>query len=138
MAGRSLYTNFRRLQPNDAQKWWASLGGSGLWIPDWNVQGEDKQERRERSLAIPAMGQFGSSTRQELAGWILALSIPVNSMYATDSASMLGKAEALLNVARKMKEDEAKGKKVNWSKPFKKPWGLHKDGDLWRQAWGPS
>ena len=117
------------------QNYWAALGGSGLWVPDWNAAGENEEQRREQNLAIPAIGQMGSSTRQELAGWLLALSLPIRSMYATDSASMLGKAEALILAATRMKKGQVEGKKVDWSRPFKKPWGLQKDGDLWKQAW---
>ena len=31
-------------------RWWAALGGYGIWIPAWNVQGEDRPERREGCL----------------------------------------------------------------------------------------
>ena len=47
-------------------KWWAALGGYGVWIPDWNKQGEGKHERSEGNCYGPAIGQTGSSTRQEL------------------------------------------------------------------------
>ena len=57
------------------------------------------------------------------------------SDYATGSASMQGKALALMKEAARMKEKEANGEKVNWEKPFKTPWGIQKDGDLWQQAW---
>ena len=95
------------------QNYWAALGGSGLWVPDWNAAGENEEKRREQNLAIPAIGQMGSSTRQELAGWLLALSLPIRSLYATDSASMLGKAEALMLAATRMKKGQEEGKKVD-------------------------
>ena len=115
--------------------WWASLGGSGLWIPDAELA-KDLGEGISlmQNMSIPAIGQPGSSTRQELAGCLLALTLPVRSLYATDSASMKGKAEALLTAAGRMTEKEKRGLKVDWANPFKKPWGIQKDGDLWQQA----
>ena len=83
------------------------------------------EERMEANLAGPALGQTGSSTRQELTAWILVLSLPLRSMYATDSASMLSKAKTLLIAALRRQEKVERGEKVNGEQsPFKKPWGL--------------
>ena len=48
---------------------------------------------------------------------------------------MMDKAIQLLQQAAKMEERQGKGEKVNTCKPFKKAWGLQKDGDLWGTAW---
>ena len=60
--------------------------------------------------------------------------------YATDSASMLAKAKKLIAAARHFEEKNdgagrapSEGKQVR--NPFKKPWGVQRDGDLWAQAW---
>ena len=114
--------------------WWASLGGSGLYVPSWH-QAKIEGLTNEQDFSIPAIGQTGSSTRQELAGWILALTLPVRSHYATDSASMFGKALDLIQAARDIERREREGEKVSCENPFKRPWGTQKDGDLWQQAW---
>ena len=108
-------------------KWWVAMGGYGVWIPNWNKQGEAKQERTETSYHGPANGQTGSSTRQELMAWIRVLALPYRSMYATDSASMLAKARKLIEAARKFEEGnkeeggaQRQGKRLR--NPFKKPW----------------
>ena len=81
-------------------------GGNGMRAGGWNAAVENKEQRREQNLATPAIGQMGSSTRQELIGWLLALSLPIRSMYATDSASMLSKAKMLIAAAIKKQEEE--------------------------------
>ena len=30
-------------------KWWAALGGFGVWIPDWNEPGQDHDHKKEAS-----------------------------------------------------------------------------------------
>ena len=102
------------------------MGGYGVWIPDWNKQGEAKQERAESSYHGPANGQTGSSTRQELMAWIRVLGLPYRTMYATDSACMLGKAKKLIEVARQFEEkSKGEGRAPSEGKqmrnPFKKP-----------------
>ena len=52
--------------------------------------------QREQDRYGPALGQGGSSTRQELMGWIDILTQPFRSHYATDSAAMLNKANQML------------------------------------------
>ena len=90
-------------------KWWAALGGYGVWIPDWNKQGEAKQERSESNYYGPAIGQTGSSTRQELMAWIRVLALPYWTMYATGSASMLAKARELIAAAKTLEEKVEEG-----------------------------
>ena len=118
-------------------RWWAALGGYGIWIPAWNVQGEDRPERREATYHGPAIGQTGSSTRQELTAWITVLTMPIRSRYATDSKSMMDKALQLIEAARKMEEQHARhmNKARRPKNPFRKAWGVQVDGDLWEQAW---
>ena len=68
--------------------WWAALGGAGAWVQGWNNQGEEEEHKKERNLWMPGLGQASSSTRQELAAWLMILAEPFRSDYATDSASM--------------------------------------------------
>ena len=46
-----------------------------------------------------AVGQDGSSTRQEIAGWLAALTLPFRICYATDSAALIAKTNKLLQAA---------------------------------------
>ena len=117
------------------EKWWAAIGGMGVWMPDWNREGERDPRRNETNEAAPSIGQIGSSTRMELVAWVLVLCKPNRSEYTTDSKSMMDKAIQLIKQAEKVEEKQRRGEKVNMIKPFKKPWGLHKDGDLWEMAW---
>ena len=115
--------------------WWAGLGGFGAWIPNWNLPGQEKEHRKEQDLHGPTLGQTGTSTRHELMAWIAILAEPVRVMYATDSAAMLTKAKQLLSKAKQREEARASGKPVKAGCPFKKPWRLQTDGDLWEVAW---
>ena len=90
------------------KRWWAAVGGYGIWVPQWNREGEEDPRGKEQRLCGPPLGQTGSSTRQEMLGWIMVLSMPIRSHYATDSAAMLGKAKQLMHFARKREEDIAK------------------------------
>ena len=81
-------------------KWWAALGGYGVWVPDWNRNAETIEAREEKNHSGAALGQTGRSTRQELTAWILILSMPMRSIYATGSASMLTKANKLSIAAK--------------------------------------
>ena len=117
-------------------KWWAALAGHGVWVPDWNKPDENKEERREAAMIGPGLGQTSSSTRQELAAWLRALTIPVKQCYATDSASMMTKAIQLMEAAARYEDQLNTGTLSKWPEnPFRKPWGLQTDGDLWEQAW---
>ena len=119
-------------------KWWAAMGGQGVWIKDWNLDGENRQDRKGQHIAEPALGQTSNSTRQELAAWIITLTRPFRSHYATDSESMKGKANHLLAVAADIEAKELDGKKVhNKANPYRRAWGLQRDGDLWELAWMP-
>ena len=66
----------------------------------------------EINHAGAALRQTGSSTRNELMAWILVLSLPVRSMYATDSASMLSKAKTMLAVAARRTQQRIEGNKL--------------------------
>lgn len=75
--------------------WWAALGGSGVWFPTWlEIIGSG------RTICAGAIGQDGSSTRQELAAWILAMTQPVTFKFATDSAAMLMTAREMFETAK--------------------------------------
>ena len=97
-----------------------------MWVSNWNRNAETLEDRMEQNLYGQAIGQTGSSTRQELTAWILVLSMPIRSMYATDSASMLSKAKVFLAVAKKKQEAEGKGSMTHTRNSFKEPWDLRK------------
>ena len=122
-------------QLDDPTNWWAGLGGYGAWIPNWNLPGQDEPHRNEQDLCGPTIGQTGTSTRHELMAWIAVLAKPTRTMFATDSVAMLSKAKQLLNKAAQREEARSKGKPVKPGCPFKKPWRLQTDGDLWEVAW---
>ena len=104
-------------------KWWAAIGGTGVWIPAWNKEGDNLEHRNEKDEAAPNLGQTGSSTRMELAAWILVLTKPIRSNYATDSKSMMDKALHLIQQAKVIEDKRSRGEKVNSACPYKKVWG---------------
>ena len=111
-------------------------------MPAWNKPNQSEPEREEASYHGQAIGQTLTSTRLELMAWIRVLALPFRSCYATDSAAMLGKAVRLIAAARNEEFSEAHRSnrtktKTKAKNPFKKPWGLQTDGDLWQQAWIP-
>ena len=79
-------------------------------------------------------GQFSSSTRMELGAWVMALTRNVPVHMGTDSESMRRKAMKMIELADAWTTDDRPGW---WLKknPFRKPWGLQPDGDLWELAW---
>ena len=77
-------------------KLWAALGGYGVLIPTWNRNAELIEARGEINYSGGAIGQTGSTTRQELIAWLLVFSLPIRSMHVADSASMLSKAKKLI------------------------------------------
>ena len=119
----------------DPTNWRAALGGFGAWIPNWNLLGQDEPHRSEIDLYGPTIGQTGTSTRHELMAWIVVLAKSVRIMFATDSAAMLCKAKQLLKKAVQREEELRKGKPIRAGCPFKKPWMLQTDGDLWDVEW---
>ena len=111
------------------------MGGFGARIPDWNVTGQEEPHRYKQDLCGPTVGQTGTSTRHELMAWIAVLAKPIRTMFATDSAAMLIKAKQLIHKAEQREYSTSKGKPVKNGCPFKKPWRLQTDGDLWEVAW---
>ena len=117
----------------DPTNWWAALGGYGIWIPAWNQAGGVEPHNEETAFHGPAIGQMGSSTRQELVAWIQVLTMPFRSRYATDSKSMMDKALKLIDAAKKeeqqiqMKQASSNSSSMASSQkrknPFKKAWG---------------
>ena len=70
------------------------------------LQLQQQQLREATTFHGAAMGQTGTSTRQELTAWIRVLAIPCRSLYATDSASMMSKALKLIVAAEKLFGEE--------------------------------
>ena len=99
------------------------------------LQPQQQQHREATAYHGAAIGQTGTSTRQELTAWIRVLAVPCRSMYATDSASMLNKALRLIQAADRNLRETANGAITRRGNPFGKAWGLQVDGDLWEQAW---
>ena len=92
--------------------------------PEQQQEADQRQQlRQDTTLHGAAIGQTGTSTRQELTAWIRVLAIPCRSCYATDSASMMKKALKLIAAAEWDMEENAKGIKIRRGNPFKKPWG---------------
>ena len=110
-------------------KWWAALGGYGVWMPAWNIHNESNPQRNETTYHGPAIGKTLTSTRLELMAWIRVLAIPIRGCYATDSASMLGKAIKLIKAVEDLETQIRDGKKVSKTNPFKKAWAA--------KGWGP-
>jgi len=117
------------------RNWWAALGGRGVWIPEWNKPGEKSEQRSEAEYAIPRLGQTSTSTREELAAWLIALTIPIRSNYATDNKRVVGKATEIINAAIRQESNLRDGKGRPDKYPLGKAWGLQTDGDLWQQVW---
>ena len=111
------------------------MGGFGIWMPDWSTDGHQDPHREETSMYGPALGQTGSSTRQELMAWLRVLAIPIRSHYASDSKAVVVKANKLLEAARKQEQNATNPNHCLTKNPFGKPWGMQPDGDLWEQAW---
>jgi len=115
--------------------WWAALGGFGTWMPKRNFEEGQGTTQEEKSTYGGAVGQTGSSTRMELLAWLTVLAEPIRSIYATDSAAMMGKAIKLIEAAKAYENRRCTHSPRNEKNPIGKPWGLQADGDLWEQAW---
>ena len=66
--------------------------------------------------------------------WVRVLVMPIRSCYATDSASMVGKAITLIKAVGDLETQIKQRKKATTNNPFKKAWNLQIDGDLWNIA----
>ena len=40
-------------------KWWAALGGYGVWVPNWNRSAEGIEARERKNYSGVAIGQTG-------------------------------------------------------------------------------
>ena len=100
--------------------------------PRLDLPGESEPHREDVDIVGPTVGQIGSSTRRELMAWIVALSKPIRSMYATDSAAMLCKARQLLQKAAARQQNIDKGRMYREGCPFKMPWGCKPTGTFGR------
>ena len=85
-------------------------------------------------MAGGAVGQDGWSTRQELAGWLAALTLPLKICYDTDSAALIAKTKKLLQATFHVENLQAHNKSVPTLNPLGRRWSLEADGDLWELA----
>ena len=123
---------------------WLATAGFGIWTPDYVSDDPDNDEAERYTnqasedgglkqwASLP--GQRCSSTRVETAAAIVALTRNKHIHIGTDSAAMLGKATKLQEAAVDWMECVSS----NWlpkRNPFRKPWGLQTDGDLWKKLW---
>ncbi len=124
-----------------ATQWWA-LGGFGVWWPGVTssiISGAAEatqfvyEDITAKGIGLwgRMSGQRNSSTRMEIAGFLIALMRNIPIMVATDSLSLVNKANAIIQTI--------KAQMCNphwWRTPhrsaFGKPWGLQADGDLWK------
>ncbi len=98
--------------------WWPKRTGRHISVAECEISHwEPGPDGLRMYTALPGFG--GSFTRTELAAGILALAADDAVHIGTDSQSFLHKA---LYVLQFCKEGRAP----------KRPWGTHKDGDLWR------
>jgi hypothetical protein len=76
-------------------------------------------------------GQRNSSTRMEIAGFLIALMRNVPVLVGTDSQSLIDKANSIIRAIRQQLANP-----LWWITPnssvLGKPWGLQPDGDLWQ------
>ena len=112
---------------NPAWQCW-SLGGMGVWWPQrellhhpLNQLEADYMSSRQEDTGVSLWGAVTgaecSSTRAELAGGCVAIAANQPIHQATDSQAYKNKANRILN-----------GEDLT----FRRPWGLQKDGDLWK------
>ena len=85
--------------------------------------GSQQRLKDDTSYYGAALGQTGTSTRQELTAWLRVLAIPCRSLYATDSASMMSKATKLIEAAEKVIREKLSGNDRKRGNPFGKAWG---------------
>ena len=100
--------------------------------PQETTEQQQEQDLRQQHMMLrqdttyhgAAIGQTGTSTRQEFTAWIRVFAIPCRSSYATDSASMMSKALKLIKAAERDLDEEEQGTQIKRGNPFGKPWGL--------------
>ena len=109
--------------------------GEASGFPSGTNLKKSTPHRNEVEHAVPSLGQTSTPTREELAAWLIALTLPIRSTYATDNKSVVGKATKIIEVAIKHESNVREGKRTPDKNPLGKAWGLQTDGDLWQQAW---
>ena len=62
------------------------------------------------------------------------MTLPFKILYATDSAALIQKAQQVIAKAKEMCEKYPDIDIAISKNPFKRPWGLQTDGDVWREA----
>ena len=130
--------------PGD-HKW--ALGGVGIWWPGIRTREEFDELMPSKPIAHQEgnqdgygqwnrmSGQKGSSTRMELAALIVAMTRNTPLHMGIDSQSTIAKARRLQAIATARCESRSASWWM-WKNPYKRPWALQTDGDLWQQYWG--
>ena len=130
---------------NPADQAW-SLSGFGVWWPEAVDDAQFRESLPSQNYTFEEVnregigqwnalhGQCGSSTRMEVAAWLVALTRGVAVHMGSDSQSLITKANAMLKT---LQERQGDATKMSWPRPRKlrKPWSLQPDGDLWQQVW---
>ena len=80
--------------------------------------GSQQRLKDDTSYYGAALGQTGTSTRQELTALLRALAIPCKRVYATDSASMMSKALKLIEASEKVIREKLTGTDRKRGNPF--------------------
>lgn len=128
------------------QHW--SIAGFGLWWPGTSLQQADLADQMPPIRHVHQLewgggvgqrnsmqGQCGSSTRMELVAWLGSLVRRAPIHMGSDSQALITKANIMMDAARRWSYDSGPGRWLRRN-PFRKPWGLQPDGDLWQAAWG--
>ena len=121
------------------KKWFLGMGGAGVFWPGRVLsrsgcnqtltrvhllnKGEEevafhKQELDGVRLWTKVSAYNGNSTRAELTAGLMALMAEGPVHIGSDSRAFVDRANAIIN-------------RIHKHKPFKKPWGVVSDGDLW-------
>lgn len=128
-----------------AEREW-SLGAFGVWWPqavddDSFRESMPRQQYAFRETYADGIGQWnalngqcGSSTRIEIAAWLVALTRRTAVHMGSDSQSLITKAALIMRTAQDREEHE---ERRHWPMPrlIRKPWSLQADGDLWELVW---
>ena len=79
----------------------------------------------------PLCGKWHSSGRAELAALVMAAHARIPIHIGLDNRGVVNKANFILQMAGR----HGNGSGEQLSRPYKMPWGLQVDGELWKTLW---